>query len=147
MSKPLHWYLSFNLESYILGNFLTLSPSCCDNAACFPCAGIFVSTDGCHLCESPCVSSTADPLSFFLSFLGPTLIPAALFSRSRSYIALLFLFRSPSFLPCCPWSRPRARAPGINRAAAPLVYACLRIQGAPSRRISPGNAVLFAHFL
>ena len=71
----------------------------------------------------------------FLSFLGPTLIPAALFSRSRSYIALLFLFRSPSFPACCPWSResrPRSRAPGINRAAAPLVYACLCMQGAPA---------------
>ena len=42
-----------------------------------------------------CIINCGPP--FFLSFLGPTLIPAALFSRSRSYIALLFLFRSPSF--------------------------------------------------
>ena len=121
----------------LAGNFLTLSTNCC---VCFPYAGIFVSTDGRHVCHPRVYHQLRT--HFSLSFLGPTLIPAAaaLFSRSRSYIALLFLFRSPAVL-----GLALARAPGINRAAAPLVfYACLCIQGAPSRRISPGNAVLFA---
>ena len=96
----MHWYLSFNLDSYILGNFLTISPSCCDNAACFPYAGIFVSTDGRHVCESPCVSSTADPLSFFLSFFPRSHPNSGGLIFSLSLLHCSSLPFSLPFLPC-----------------------------------------------
>ena len=69
-----------------------------------PNVGIFASS-GCHVCQSPCVSSTADPLSFF-----PRSHPNSgglIFSLSLLHCSPL-PFSLP-FLPCCPWSRPRAR--------------------------------------